>query len=70
VLVMLILGGIGSLYGAFLGATLFVVLSDRAAEIDPFNWLFAVGIVLILAVRFAPQGLVGVIENAWKRVRA
>jgi branched-chain amino acid transport system permease protein len=70
VLVMLILGGIGSLYGAFLGATLFVVLSDRAAEIDPFNWLFAVGIVLILAVRFAPQGLVGVIEDAWKKVRA
>jgi branched-chain amino acid transport system permease protein len=63
VLVMLILGGIGSLYGAFLGATVFVVLSDRAAEIDPFNWLFAVGIVLILAVRFAPQGFVGVIES-------
>ena len=63
VLVMLILGGIGSLYGAFLGATLFVILSDQAAEIDPFNWLFAVGIVLILAVRFAPQGLVGLIEG-------
>ncbi len=63
VLVMLILGGIGSLYGAFLGATVFVVLSDRAAEIDPFNWLFAVGIVLILAVRFAPQGIVGMIES-------
>jgi branched-chain amino acid transport system permease protein len=63
VLVMLILGGVGSLYGAFLGATLFVVLSDRAAAIDPFNWLFAVGIVLVLAVRFAPQGLVGLIEK-------
>lgn len=63
VLVMLILGGIGSLYGAFLGALVFVVLSDRAAEIDPFNWLFAVGIVLILAVRFAPQGFVGLIED-------
>ena len=63
VLVMLILGGTGSLYGAFLGATLFVVLSDRAAAIDPFNWLFAIGIVLILAVRYAPRGLVGLIEQ-------
>jgi branched-chain amino acid transport system permease protein len=63
VLVMLILGGTGSLYGAFLGATLFVVLSDRAAAIDPFNWLFAIGIVLILAVRYAPKGLVGLIEQ-------
>ncbi|HXQ53361.1 MAG TPA: branched-chain amino acid ABC transporter permease [Stellaceae bacterium] len=75
VLVMLILGGTGSLYGAFLGATLFVVLSDRAAAVDPFNWLFAVGIVLILAVRYAPQGLVGLIEQlaaraGWGRGRA
>jgi branched-chain amino acid transport system permease protein len=72
VLVMLILGGTGSLYGAFLGATVFVVLSDRAAAVDPFNWLFAVGIVLILAVRYAPRGLVGLIEQlasraGWKR---
>jgi branched-chain amino acid transport system permease protein len=68
VLVMLILGGIGSLYGAFLGATLFVILSDQAAAIDPFNWLLGVGLVLILAVRFAPQGMVGVIERIAARV--
>ena len=66
-LVMLILGGTGSLYGAIIGATIFVVLSDRAAAIDPFNWLFAVGAVLIFAVRFAPQGVVGLIVEAWRR---
>lgn len=69
VLVMLILGGTGSLYGAFLGATLFVVLSDRAAAVSPFHWLFAVGIVLILAVRYAPEGIVGVIAALAARVR-
>ncbi|HEY3917608.1 MAG TPA: branched-chain amino acid ABC transporter permease [Stellaceae bacterium] len=68
-LVMLILGGTGSLYGAIIGATIFVVLSDRAAAIDPFNWLFAIGAVLILAVRFAPQGVVGLITDAWQRQR-
>jgi branched-chain amino acid transport system permease protein len=68
-LVMLILGGTGNLYGAIIGATIFVVLSDRAAAIDPFNWLFAIGAVLILAVRFAPQGVVGLIEQAWRRQR-
>ena len=61
-LVMLILGGTGSLYGAIVGATVFVVLSDRAAAIDPFHWLFALGIVLILAVRYAPAGLVGLLR--------
>jgi branched-chain amino acid transport system permease protein len=62
-LVMLILGGAGSLYGAMIGATIFVVLSDRAAAIDPFNWLFAIGLLLILAVRFAPQGIVGLVKG-------
>ncbi|HWE75761.1 MAG TPA: branched-chain amino acid ABC transporter permease [Stellaceae bacterium] len=69
-LVMLILGGTGSLYGAIIGATIFVVLSDRAAAVDPFNWLFAIGFVLILAVRFAPRGVVGLIEDAARRYRA
>lgn len=65
-LVMLILGGTGNLYGAIVGATLFVVLSDRAAAFDPFNWLFAIGALLILAVRFAPQGIVGLVTG-WAR---
>ena len=67
-LVMLILGGAGRLYGAIVGATVFVALSDRAAAIDPFNWLFAVGGVLILAVRFAPQGIVGLIADWSQRL--
>lgn len=62
-LVMLILGGTGSLYGAIIGATIFVVLSDRAAAIDPFNWLFIIGGVLVLAVRFAPKGVVGLLAD-------
>ena len=69
-LVMLILGGAGSLYGAIIGATVFVVLSDRAAAIDPFNWLFAIGLVLILAVRFAPQGIVGLVTLWARRIEA
>jgi branched-chain amino acid transport system permease protein len=68
VLIMLILGGTGSLYGAMLGAAVFVVVSDRAAEINPFNWLFALGIVLILAVRYAPDGLVTLLAR-WPRLR-
>ncbi len=69
-LVMLILGGTGNLYGAIIGATLFVVLSDRAAAIDPFNWLFAIGFLLILAVRFAPQGIVGLVTDGARRFEA
>ncbi|MHB8764053.1 MAG: branched-chain amino acid ABC transporter permease [Deferrisomatales bacterium] len=70
VLVMLILGGTGRLYGALLGAAVFVVLADRAAEISPFHWLFALGVTLILAVRYAPSGLAGLIEGAAARLGA
>jgi len=58
VLIMLVLGGVGSLNGALLGAALFVAVSDRAAAVSPFHWLFALGIGLILVVRYAPSGLV------------
>lgn len=62
-LIMVILGGTGSLNGAILGAALFVLISDRAAAISPFHWLFALGIALILTVRYAPAGLIGVIQR-------
>jgi len=63
VLVMLIIGGTGSLNGAIIGATIFVLLSDRLAAISPSHWLFALGIGLILTVRFAPSGLVGLLRK-------
>lgn len=59
VVVMLALGGTGRLYGAFFGAIIFVVLSDRAAALDPTNWLAVLGVVLILIVRYAPDGVAG-----------
>jgi branched-chain amino acid transport system permease protein len=61
VLVMLALGGTGRLYGAFLGAIVFMLLADRAAAIDPTNWLAALGVLLIVVVRFAPKGLSGLL---------
>jgi len=69
VLVMLALGGTGRLYGAFIGAIVFVLLSDRAAAVDPTNWLAALGVLLILVVRFAPTGLMGGLDRALARLK-
>lgn len=69
VLVMLALGGTGRLYGAVLGAVVFMVLSDRIAAIDPTNWLAALGVLLIVVVRFAPDGLIGLVDRFAARVR-
>lgn len=69
VLVMLALGGTGRLVGAVIGGTVFMVLSDRIAAIDPANWLAFLGVLLILVVRFAPDGLAGLIDRAVARMR-
>jgi branched-chain amino acid transport system permease protein len=68
VLIMLVLGGVGRLYGAFLGAAVYVVFSDRAAAIDPYNWLLAIGVLLILVVRYMPDGLIGFVESTLARL--
>ena len=38
--VMLVLGGTRRLYGAFLGAAIYVVVQDYAAKVNPFYWMF------------------------------
>lgn len=65
-LVMLVLGGWGRLYGAVVGATVYVVLHHFASSWNPFHWMFLVGFALILVVRFGKGGLLGLVD----RVRA
>lgn len=58
-LVMLVLGGSGSLYGAFVGTIVFVWFEDVVSAANPFHWLTIVGALLIAVVLFAPKGLYG-----------
>lgn len=69
ILIMLIIGGVGRLYGAFIGIPLYMLLLDRAAAIDPFHWMFFVGIALILLVRFAPGGLLALGQQLVQRLK-
>lgn len=57
--IMLVLGGTGRLYGAVIGTALFMVVHHVAASVDPFNWLFVIGALVLLVVFFVPRGLVG-----------
>lgn len=58
VMVMLILGGAGRLYGAVIGTLIFMTVHHVAASIDPFNWLFVIGFMLLGVVFALPDGLV------------
>lgn len=63
VMVILILGGTGRLYGAFVGAVIYMVLEDDLAKWSPEFWQFGVGLLLVVAVLFARRGLLGLFED-------
>ena len=67
VLIMLIIGGVGRLYGAFIGVPLYMVAQDRFSEIDPVYWYFWIGLLMVLLVVFARGGVLGLIEELRSR---
>lgn len=67
ILVMVIFGGVGRLYGAFVGVPLYMIAQDRFSEIDPTYWYFWIGLLLVLVVTFARGGVLGLIEAASRR---
>lgn len=69
-LVMLVLGGTGSLYGALVGTITFMWFEDVVSAANPFHWLTMVGALLILVVLFAPRGLFGTASVYLARVRS
>lgn len=69
ILIMLILGGSGRLYGAFVGVIAYMVLQDQLAKEWPQYWQLGIGLVLVLTVLFARRGLLGLIEDASARLR-
>ncbi len=65
VLIMIILGGIGHLSGAILGAASFVILQQFFKSQAIFgdlteHWHLGLGITIILAVIFLPNGLISI----------
>ncbi|MEI4927071.1 hypothetical protein Q8G50_31645, partial [Klebsiella pneumoniae] len=59
ILVILILGGAGRLYGGLIGAIIFLVARDQFSGINPQYWYFPIGILLIVVVLFLPNGILG-----------
>jgi branched-chain amino acid transport system permease protein len=58
-LVMLVLGGAGRLYGGLVGATIFMVARDRFSGVNPQYWYFWIGMLLVTVVLVLPNGILG-----------
>lgn len=65
VLIMLVLGGAGHLYGALLGAAVFVLVQDKVASINPVYWQFWIGLLLVIIVMVGRGGMIGVYQK-WR----
>jgi branched-chain amino acid transport system permease protein len=67
-LLMAIVGGIGTLFGAFVGAATIIVLQNAVSAYTE-RWPTALGIVFIVVMIFAPEGIVGTIRTVLARRR-
>lgn len=63
ILVMTILGGTGSLYGSFLGAWIYIVLSDSLSEVWE-RWQILLATALLAIVLYLRGGVWGALEFA------
>jgi len=50
VLLVLVIGGVGWLYGGLIGAVLFTLMHDVLAGITPQYWQFWIGLLLVILV--------------------
>ena len=69
VLVILILGGAGRLYGGLLGAVIYMVARDQFSGINPQYWYFWIGLLLVAVVMFLPNGILGGLSALYKKTQ-
>ena len=62
VLIMLVLGGTGRLYGAIVGTAVFMIARDYLSGINPVYWEFWLGFLLVVFVLFARGGIMGAVD--------
>ena len=68
-LLMVILGGTGTLFGSVIGSALLVFLQNLLSGITQ-RWLTVLGAILVLAVLYAPAGIVGAGQALARRLGA
>ena len=69
VLIVLVLGGYGRLYGAFIGAVAYMVLSHFLAKAYPTAWQLGLGLLLVVIALFARNGILGIVDNLARRFK-
>jgi branched-chain amino acid transport system permease protein len=68
-LLVLIIGGTGYLYGGLIGALLFKIVQDMLANFTPQYWEFWIGLILVVLVLTGRDRITGLPASLLRRVR-
>jgi branched-chain amino acid transport system permease protein len=68
-LVMVLLGGIQTLSGPIVGASVFATLQDTVMRQTEY-WRALLGIIILMLVLAFPQGIAGAFASLWRRAGA
>ncbi|MEE8500139.1 MAG: branched-chain amino acid ABC transporter permease, partial [Kiloniellales bacterium] len=66
VLILVILGGMGTLYGPVLGAFVLGLLHDQVQDVT-VHWQLVQGVFVVLVVLFLPNGIAGLVARLARR---
>jgi branched-chain amino acid transport system permease protein len=66
--VMAMFGGMGQLYGPVIGAAVLTYLEEFLVTKFAEIYMFIFGAILVVAILYLPDGLVGLIQTLWKRI--
>ena len=69
-MIMLVLGGAGRLYGGLVGAAVFMIAHHFLSDLNPIYWQFWLGLLLVVVVLFARGGILGAAESLAARAEA
>jgi len=68
-LIMLLVGGLGTLFGAIFGSVVIVMLEHQLTTIFPGTWLLFIGVIFIAIVLLAPEGLYPPVRDGIEKLR-
>jgi len=66
---MAMFGGMGNLVGPVIGAALFTYIGDILVTRFQNLYMLIFGVVLIAAITFMPNGVLGLAQLAWRKIR-
>jgi ABC-type branched-subunit amino acid transport system ATPase component len=67
-LLIIVVGGLGRLWGPIVGTLVFFIVPEMLGPLQSWR-ILVYGVALLVLMLFAPNGIVGALENVWRRRR-